>query len=225
MNTSDPRKPELTPHRLEQMVGDEPVLLTETPNDSASDRVATALRRIREATATGSCVDMPLEELADKLEAIADEAEELSVPQSQRIKAQWQRTNQRRHNAITGAENPLSPPLTVYGCRDGSIESTATLGIPYQGPPGLLHGGYSALFLDHLLGHANDWVDRTGMTAKLEINYRRPTPLFEPLRFRAWVDSHEGRKTFSKAEITHEGEACVEVTGLFIQPSGGVPKP
>ena len=39
------------------------------------------------------------------------------------------------------------------------------------------------------------------MTARLIVHYRKPTPLFRELRFRAWVDRVEGRRIMSRAEI------------------------
>ena len=34
---------------------------------------------------------------------------------------------------------------------DGTVSSTFDLGVAYEGPPGCVHGGVSALLLDHLL--------------------------------------------------------------------------
>ncbi len=35
------------------------------------------------------------------------------------------------------------------------MQGVVTLTLPYQGPPGHVHGGVSALLLDHVLGVAN----------------------------------------------------------------------
>ena len=103
------------------------------------------------------------------------------------------------------------------------MSARITLGLPYQGPPGCVHGGMSALMLDHLFGFANHWVGLRGMTAHYEIDYRKPTPLLEPLDMKAWVESHEGRKIWVRATIESGGELRVEARALFI--SANVPLP
>ena len=56
------------------------------------------------------------------------------------------------------------------------------------------------------------------MTAKFELNYRRPTPLGE-LYAEAWVDSSADYKTIVKGHIKDpEDQVTVEVEGLFILP-------
>lgn len=55
-----------------------------------------------------------------------------------------------------------------------------------------------------------------GMTAKLEISYRRPTPLYQPITVRAKQLRHEGRKRFTVGEIVVDGEISAAAEGLFI---------
>ena len=106
---------------------------------------------------------------------------------------------------------------------DGSVRGELTLGLAYQGPPGCVHGGISPLIIDHMMGFANHWGGRYGMTAHYEIDYRSPTPLLQPLRFRAWVQEVDGRKTWTHATI-HAGERlCVAARGLFLEASVPVP--
>ena len=56
-------------------------------------------------------------------------------------------------NPAVGRHNPVAPVITTEH-RDGRLFSEFTLGAAYEGPPGLVHGGISALVLDHLLGEA-----------------------------------------------------------------------
>ncbi|UUZ59420.1 hypothetical protein [Nocardioides sp. B-3] len=63
-----------------------------------------------------------------------------------------------RHDPVTGPENAIAPPLHPVGLDDGSIAARVTLGLAYRGPPGCVHGGISALLLDHTLGVANHWA-------------------------------------------------------------------
>jgi acyl-coenzyme A thioesterase PaaI-like protein len=122
-------------------------------------------------------------------------------------------------NPVIGEANPLAPPLRVQTSPDGRAWAEFELGDPYEGPPGCVHGGVSALILDHLLGSAGGAARRPGMTATLQLRYRRPTPLHRPLVARARVEESDGRKTTISGEIARaDGRVCVEASGLFILP-------
>ena len=123
-------------------------------------------------------------------------------------------------NPVIGEANPLAPPLHVETTPEGTAYAEFELGSAYEGPPDLVHGGVCALILDHVLGNAGWAGGRPGMTANLQLRYRRPTPLHRPLVARAWIDHADGRKTTIRGEITRaDGRVCVEATGLFILPS------
>ena len=62
-----------------------------------------------------------------------------------------------------------------------------------------------------------------GMTARLTINYRKPTPLFRPIEIAAWFESQDGRKFIAKGEMRCDGELLSEADALFIRPSGFPP--
>ena len=124
-------------------------------------------------------------------------------------------------NAVIGLRNPIAPPLTIHHGEDGTqCWSEFTLNGAYEGPPGLVHGGVCALILDHILGSAGGAAGRPGMTASLQLSYRRPTPLHRPLVARAWVEGEDGRKTTIRGEIARaDGRVTVEASGLFVLPS------
>ena len=79
------------------------------------------------------------------------------------------------------------------------------------------------MVIDHLMGFANHWNDRLGMTAHYEIDYRSPTPLLTDLVFRSWVEKVEGRKTWTIATVHAGDRLCVEARGLFLEASVPVP--
>ena len=55
------------------------------------------------------------------------------------------------------------------------------------------------------------------VTANININYRRPTPLGKPLGLRATIRRVEGRKTFVSCTLSYEGEVCADATVLAIR--------
>lgn len=202
----------------------EPVPVPELPPaDPDLDRAVSELRRLRDATAALAHSDVELGDIADQLAEVADALEPRVPTEAKRLENLWTGAGTRRSNPVGGQENPIAPPVHFFGCDDGSVRAEVTLGPVYQGPPGCVHGGISALIIDHMMGFANHWGGRFGMTAHYEIDYRSPTPLLEPLTFRAWVDEVDGRKTWTNATIHTGDRLCVEARGLFLE--AGVPVP
>ncbi len=119
------------------------------------------------------------------------------------------------HSPLIGIANPLAPPirLAVIG---NKVEGRATFGVPYEGPPGYVHGGFLAASFDEVLGMAQSMTGNPGMTGTLTIRYRRPTPLLTELVFEAWVDRVEGRKIFTHGTLSANGQLTAEAEGLFI---------
>lgn len=176
------------------------------------------MRRLRESLTGIAGAGADLSEVADLLRRAADIVEQQAPSAAEMLAAQWgpDGPGARRTNPVGGRENVVAPPIECWGQPDGSVTSQVTLGIAYQGPPGCVHGGISALMLDHLFGNVNHWMGRSGMTAHFEIDYRSPTPLLKPLDMRAWIESVDGRKTWIRATIECEGRLCVEARALFL---------
>jgi acyl-coenzyme A thioesterase PaaI-like protein len=131
------------------------------------------------------------------------------------------RATQQLSSPVTGILNPFAPPVEILFEPDGSVLAEIEFGPVYEGPPGFVHGGISALVLDHLLGAAAAANGTPGMTAGLELRYRRPTPLGVKLRARAAVTRVEGRKTFVEGHLADiDGRPTVEATAVFILPAG-----
>lgn len=119
------------------------------------------------------------------------------------------------HSPFVGWLNPLAPPIRVEVV-DDQVIGTAVYGAPYEGPPGCLHGGFIAAGFDEILGFVQSLGGQAGMTAKLEIAYRSPTPLHREVRYVGRVVSVEGRKILTHATLSDGDRLCAEATGLFI---------
>ncbi|MFC9089753.1 PaaI family thioesterase [Nocardiopsis dassonvillei] len=119
-------------------------------------------------------------------------------------------------NIVSGDTNPAAPPLLLERTPEG-LRGEVTLNTVYQGPPGLVHGGWIAALLDQAVGSVSAVETTPGLTAKLEVNYRQPTPLFTPLEVTAEVDRVEGRKVFVSGRIRAHGEVTAEATALMVQ--------
>ncbi|MEQ6900360.1 PaaI family thioesterase [Nocardioides sp. YIM 152588] len=126
-------------------------------------------------------------------------------------------------NAVVGVRNAVAPPLRLARGEDGVVRTDAELGAAYEGPPGCVHGGVSALMLDHLMGEtASAGHTRMTVTGTLTLRYATPLPL-GPVWLRAWIEEEAGRKITVLAQIgpgdPEAGAApAIEAQGLFIVP-------
>lgn len=190
--------------------------LTAVPGESPLDDTASQLRRIVEALSLTKpdAPHVPL--LTEQLRDIAEGLERHTESPSDRLPGMWEGDGVVRHDPVTGPENTLAPPLVMHVAEDGWVEGEVVLGLPYQGPPAAVHGGICAALLDAALAVANHRAGNNGMTARLEIRYHRPTPLYRPVTVRAKQLRSEGRKRFTLGEIAVDGEVTATAEGLFI---------
>lgn len=122
-------------------------------------------------------------------------------------------------NAVVGACNPIAPPLVVHHDGRGRCWADFVLGSAYEGPPKLVHGGVSALVLDHMLGEAaSEGLSKARFTGTITVKYLRGTPLGR-LRSEAWIDRREGVKVFARGIISDSEGVTVESEGVFIEPA------
>lgn len=87
------------------------------------------------------------------------------------------------HAFAIGAHNPCFPEYDIAVVDAGSAHGSVEFPIAYEGPPGLVHGGFLALFFDIVVQHHNCEVGLAGKTTALTVRYRRPTPLLARLDF------------------------------------------
>lgn len=156
--------------------------------------------------------------IAERLNVIAGQVES-RAPAAAAEERTWEtrtRQDSALRNPVNGRQNAFAPGLSVRGLPDRSVSAEATLGVLHEGPPGYVHGGISALLLDHLFGAANHWAGTVGPTAELALRYKRPVPLDTPLALTAKQQSKDGRKLLTTGTIEAGGKVCVEAEGLFI---------
>lgn len=123
---------------------------------------------------------------------------------------------------LTGRSNALAAPLTLWFEGDQTY-GEATYPDVYEGPPGLVHGGYVIAAFDDLLGVAQSASGLAGLTGTLEVKLRRGTPLNRRIDYVAGVTGVEGRKVFAWGQSLLDGVVLAEATGIFIEPRGGHP--
>jgi hypothetical protein len=115
------------------------------------------------------------------------------------------------HSRDIGAFNPCFPvyELDVDG---DHAHGTVRFPIAYEGPPGIVHGGFLALLFDCVVQHHNCELGVAGKTASLAMRFRRPTPLLADLaltvdrqldgdRITSIARLHAGDVLLSEAEV------------------------
>jgi acyl-coenzyme A thioesterase PaaI-like protein len=119
-----------------------------------------------------------------------------------------------------GAMNPISMPMKMTIDQEfgefGAVMGDVVFTEPYEGPPGHCHGGFIAAAFDEVLGMTQSLTGRPGMTGKLSVTYRSPTPLHSEIRFKGWVEKVDGRKIFTKGTAHHGEKLCAEAEVLFL---------
>jgi acyl-coenzyme A thioesterase PaaI-like protein len=112
------------------------------------------------------------------------------------------------HARDIGAFNPCFPEyeITIEGER---AWGTVSFPVAYEGPPGLVHGGFLAVFFDSAVQHHNCDVGVAGKTTSLSLRYRRPTPLLTDLRFEV-ARTVDGPRITSDAQLMRDDKALCE---------------
>jgi acyl-coenzyme A thioesterase PaaI-like protein len=129
-------------------------------------------------------------------------------------------------------EAPDSPRRWCFGCGDANpeglhIEFSAEGGRvtgrfearqAHQGFPGVAHGGIVAAAIDEAMGWAMYVSGAWAMTARLEVRYRRPLPLGQPLEVSAEVVRNRGRWLEAKGSLrVAGGPILAQAKGVFIR--------
>jgi hypothetical protein len=87
------------------------------------------------------------------------------------------------HATDIGAYNPCFPEYQFDYLDAEKADGRVFFPLVYEGPPGLVHGGFLGVFFDCAIQHHNCVAGLSGKTRSLLVTFRRPTPLLTELRF------------------------------------------
>ena len=149
----------------------------------------------------------------------------------------------KNHNLTAGTlsgPGMLTVPPLYFNKHDGSeMVQIFYVGDSVSGHPGIVHGGFLATMLDEGLARCAfpAMQNKVGVTANLNINYRRPTMAGQFLVLRAKTTKVEGRKAWAEGWIesledaeeegitngevvegVREKAKLVEASALFVEP-------
>jgi acyl-coenzyme A thioesterase PaaI-like protein len=115
-----------------------------------------------------------------------------------------------------GDQNPAG--LGIRMARDGDrVRGSVTLDRRHEGAPGYAHGGAVSTILDDALGMLLFVLRRPAVTARLEVDFRRPAYLGRPFDVEAWVERVDGRKLWMLVQMREAHELIAEGRALFVE--------
>jgi len=116
-----------------------------------------------------------------------------------------------------GRLNPIGLKLE-FTEQDDKYISTFTAGPEHQGYDNIVHGGIVSTLLDEITARYIYHKGLNAVTARLEVRYRRPTPIGQKLTITGWITNQRGRlyELAGKIElpdgtVTAEAKATVAV--------------
>ncbi|TQV95979.1 thioesterase superfamily protein [Cordyceps javanica] len=128
--------------------------------------------------------------------------------------------------ALLGPGKMVVPPFSWTEDGGKSLVGLSYVGAELCGHPGIVHGGFIATMLDEGLARCcfGALPHNIGVTANLNIDYRKPMPANSFLVLRATTTKVDGRKAWVKGHIEllqDEGAEPVifaEATAMFVSP-------
>jgi hypothetical protein len=123
------------------------------------------------------------------------------------------------HATDIGAFNPCFPEYAFDHLGAEAASGHVRFPLVYEGPPGLVHGGFLAVFFDCVIQHQNCLAGLSGKTRSLSVTFRRPTPVLTELGFDI-ARSEVERGIASTARLLLDDEVlCIgEVSTLALTP-------
>jgi acyl-coenzyme A thioesterase PaaI-like protein len=167
--------------------------------------LAAAVRRLLDAAVDARPLDA--QTLIDTAHSLDDVSSALEAACAQLLPEQ-------RFIPFDGQRAPM--PAWTFEEDDDGLTASGQFSNGHTGPPDTVHGGWVAYAFDEILGWANVQAGFPGMTGKLTIRYRKPTPIGVPVEFRVPWPSVTGKVVHAHGTLTADGTITAEADGLFV---------
>jgi acyl-coenzyme A thioesterase PaaI-like protein len=202
-------------NRSGHVTGEVPPL---TAGRAASHQLADALRRLSDALIDA---DLDPSVATDVISTVGTLTQAIAkAPRRDYDSVQHRWSGFEDFSPVSGKSNPASPLLNMSKLDDGTVSGSVVFSPSFEGPPGHVHGGVLASAFDEILGLVQLATGNPGMTGRISVHYRKPTPLNVEVRFVGRISSVSGRKINCTGEslVFHEGTwvTTAESEALFI---------
>jgi acyl-coenzyme A thioesterase PaaI-like protein len=171
--------------------------------------LAAAVRRLLDAAVDARPLDA--QTLADTAHALDGVSSALEAACDQLLPEQ-------RFIPFDGQRAPM--PAWKFEQDDNGMIASGQFSNGHTGPPGTVHGGWVAFAFDEILGWANVRAGFPGMTGKLTIRYRKPTPIGVPVEIRVPWPRISGKLVHVHGTLTAGATITAEADGLFVHFKG-----
>ncbi len=117
-----------------------------------------------------------------------------------------------------GPTNPIGMHVHFDRAADGKgVLARLTLAPDYQGWRGIAHGGIVMALLDEAMAHAAGYAGHRGVTAAVNVRFRKPVPLEQPIEVRGHLTSQRRNVLGVEASVLDsEGSVLARAEGSFI---------
>ena len=106
---------------------------------------------------------------------------------------------------VCGGMNPGGLRLSFEIDKEKKTLTTTFVGSPvYQGYDGILHGGIISTLLDEAMAKLSYELGYTAVTASLEIRFKHPVPILNPLHVSGEITEITPRLIRAKAQVADE---------------------
>ncbi|HEY1013205.1 MAG TPA: PaaI family thioesterase [Herpetosiphonaceae bacterium] len=118
---------------------------------------------------------------------------------------------------VCGKGNPQGLQLDFF-VEENRVSTTFQPTTVHQGWPGFVHGGIISAILDEVIGRAGFLIDAWTMTGRLEIRFRSPAPIDQPITFVGSIVRDRGRALEMEgfAQLP-DGTVVAEGRGLYMR--------
>lgn len=116
-----------------------------------------------------------------------------------------------------GRDNPIGLHLDDFDLQEGVVSARFTPRPEYRGAGASLHGGVAVTALDEMLVWAGILTEGVlSVTGKMDLRFRRPVTVDDPIVVSAEVDDRSGRRLRISGRLAVDGETRVEASGLYL---------
>ncbi|PYE16351.1 thioesterase superfamily protein [Williamsia limnetica] len=199
---------------------DAKAVATALARESAADglrRLTDLLLRVADDDPGLAAIAQELDRITEELDQITEELDQITE-ELDRITEELGASDDGRRpvgvDPVAGRANACAPPLEVWCLPDGTAGASGSLGITYQGPRGLVHGGVSALILDHVLNVALSEQGPAAAGGELSVRYHRPLPLYRNFLATGRLSRGADGELRAVGEITVAGVVAVSAARI-----------
>ncbi len=115
-----------------------------------------------------------------------------------------------------GPENPIGLRLRFEPASEG-VRARVVLAPEFQGWQNIAHGGIAMSLLDEAMAHAAGAAGHRGVTASMNVRFRKPVPLGEPLDLEGKVAWRRRNVLGLEAVLRNaDGTTLAQAEGQFV---------